>query len=275
MNKITLSAITVYPIKSLAGISVTQWSVVATGLQYDRQWMLIDEQGHFLSQRALPKLALIKTALRNEQLIISAPQQAPLVIPLQATDGQLIPSVIWQDYCLSLHVATEVDHWFSDFLGRDCRLVTLPPESIRRVDANYAQATDQVAFADAFPFLLIADNSLAALNEAMQLSLDMRRFRPNLVVSGCTAYAEDTWREIRIGDIDFRLPKPCSRCAIPSIDPDSAEYNKEPLVTLNRLRRWQNKVYFGQNVLHNQCGILTVGDSVQIKTLGEKQPPLD
>jgi uncharacterized protein YcbX len=109
----------------------------------------------------------------------------------------------------------------------------------------------------------------------MQLTLDMRRFRPNLVVSGCEGYAEDSWREIRIGEIDFRLPKPCSRCAIPSIDPDTAQLNKEPLATLNRTRRWENKLYFGQNALHNQCATLRVGDELIVKVTGNPQPPLN
>ncbi|MFZ2726031.1 MAG: MOSC domain-containing protein [Methylococcaceae bacterium] len=256
-------------------MSVSQWLVVATGLQYDRQWMLIDDKGQFLSQRVLPKMALIKTALNETQLILSAPQQTPLVLPLQMAEGDIIKSVVWQDECAAVHVSKQADQWFSDFLGRSCRLVYLPQETVRSVDSNYAYANDQVAFADAFPFLLIAQSSLTALNTAMSLSLEMRRFRPNLVVSGCESYAEDNWREIRIGDIDFRLPKPCSRCSVPTIDPDSAELGKEPLATLNRLRRWQNKVYFGQNALHNQNGVLRVGDVVQITLTGEKQPPLD
>lgn len=275
MTAITLTNLTLYPIKSLAGISVSHWPVVATGLQYDRQWMLIDDEGQFLSQRVLPKMALIKTALNETQLIVSAPQQSPLVLSLQVAEGDIINSVVWQDECAAVHVCKQADQWFSDFLGRSCRLVYLPQETVRAVDSNYAHASDQVAFADAFPFLLIAQSSLTALNTAMSLSLEMRRFRPNLVVSGCESYAEDSWREICIGDIDFRLPKPCSRCSIPAINPDSAELGKEPLATLNRLRRWQNKVYFGQNALHNQNGVLRVGDVVQIKLTGEKQPPLD
>jgi uncharacterized protein YcbX len=108
----------------------------------------------------------------------------------------------------------------------------------------------------------------------MQMELTMNRFRPNLVISGCDSFAEDTWREITIGNIGFRLPKPCSRCSVPTIDPETGETGKEPLSTLNRLRKWQNKVYFGQNAIHNGCGVLSVGDSVQINLTGQKQPPL-
>ena len=274
MNSYTLSEIIIYPVKSLAGISLPSWQVTKTGFQYDRKWMLIDDQGQFLSQRRLPKMALIKTDLTAEQLILSAPSQPDLVLNLAPMDGKNIASTIWRNQCEARHISEEADYWFSCFLETDCQLVYLPDEVIRPVDANYAQATDQVAFADGFPFLLISENSLFALNQAMHLNLPMKRFRPNLVIAACPSYAEDSWREIRIGEIDFRLPKPCSRCAVPAIDPETAQTGKEPLTTLNRLRKWQNKVYFGQNAIHNQSGTLTVGDSVQILRTGKNQPPL-
>lgn len=274
MTSYTLSDIIIYPVKSLAGIHLTSWQVTEKGFQYDRKWMLIDSLGQFLSQRRLPKMALIKTALTANQLILSAPHQQDLILPLMPTDGDTIVSTIWHDQCDARHVSQQADSWFSDFLKVDCRLVYLPDAVIRPVDINYANATDHVAFADGFPFLLISENSLVSLNQAMQLNLTMNRFRPNLVIAGCLSYAEDSWREIRIGNIDFRLPKPCSRCAVPTIDPETAQMGKEPLTTLNRLRKWQNKVYFGQNAIHNQCGTLTVGDSVQLMLTGEKQPPL-
>lgn len=236
--------------------------------------MLIDEHGQFLSQRSLPKMALIKTALTSEQLVLSAPNQPDLSLSLAPTGGEIIDSTIWHDQCAARHISKEADLWFSRFLEADCRLVYLPDEVIRPVDTEYALATDQTSFSDGFPFLLIGENSLVALNQAMQLDLSMARFRPNLVIAGCPSYAEDSWREIRIGDINFRLPKPCSRCSVPTIDPETAQTGKEPLTTLNRLRKWQNKVYFGQNAIHDQCGTLSVGNSVKITQLGKNQPPL-
>jgi uncharacterized protein YcbX len=275
MTQPTLGAITLYPVKSLAGINVTYWPVTKTGLQFDRKWMLIDRAGHFLSQRTLPAMALIKTALTETQLILSATGMENLFLPLEPAKGAPITSTVWHDQYEALSVSAQADQWLSTFLKQDCRLVYHPDTALRRVDVNYAQPSDQVAFADGFPFLLIAENSLVALNQAMRLNLSMARFRPNLVITGCPAYAEDSWREIRIGEIDFRLPKPCSRCSVPTIDPDTATLSKEPLTTLNRLRKWHNKVYFGQNALHNQAGILSVGDTVTINIIGEKQPPLD
>jgi uncharacterized protein YcbX len=274
MTDSTLSAIIVYPVKSLAGISVTSWPVTKTGLQYDRKFMLIDKGAQFLSQRKLPQMALIKTALTGHHLILSAPGMENLSLPLSPTDGDIIKSRIWLDQCDAVSVSGEADQWLSSFLNQDCRLVYQPEEMIRQVDSRYGRHTDTVAFSDGFPFLIISENSLVSLNRDMQLSLPMTRFRPNLVIYGCPGYAEDSWREIRIGAIDFRLPKACSRCSVPTIDPETAQLGKEPLKTLNRIRKWENKVYFGQNALHNQCGNLTVGDTIYVKVTGPKQPPL-
>ncbi|MDD5412144.1 MAG: MOSC domain-containing protein [Methylobacter sp.] len=274
MTQFILSGIFVYPVKSLAGISANSWPVTEKGFQYDRKWMIIDINRQFLSQRKLPKMALIKTALTDKNLVLSAQGMDDLPLPLEPADGQTINSTIWHDQCDARSVSPEADQWLSDFLKLDCRLVYQPNEVIRPVDPHYANPADKVAFSDGFPFLIISENSLAALNHEMQLNLPMARFRPNLVISGCPAYEEDSWREIRIDGIDFRLPKPCSRCSVPTIDPETAQTGKEPLITLNRTRKWQNKVYFGQNALHNQCGQLTIGDSVQVTLAGAKQPPI-
>ena len=274
MTFIHLTEIHVYPVKSLAGIRVSSWPVTKKGLLHDRKWMLIDNNQQFLSQRRIPRMTLITTALTETQLILSAPGFNDLYLPLQPEGGDIINSTIWHDQCDARSISTEADRWLSKFLGVDCRLVYQPDDLVRPVNPEYAKASDQVSFADGFPFLIISEQSLSALNQEMQLNLPMIRFRPNLVVDGCASYAEDQWREISIGEIDFRLTKPCARCSVPTIDPSTGESGKEPLTTLNRTRKWQNKVYFGQNALHNQCGTLSVGDSLQIKSTGTKQPPI-
>lgn len=274
MADFTLSRIFIYPVKSLAGFQASTWSITETGLKYDRKWMIVDDNGEFLSQRTLPQMALIKTVLTPNNLVLTAPGHGELSISLTSNEGERINTSIWKDQCDAICVSRKADKWLSGFLKKNCRLVRQIDEVIRRVDPVYAHPADQVAFSDGFPFLIISENSLASLNDAMQLNLSMARFRPNLVISGCPAYAEDSWREISIGDIDFRLPKPCSRCAIPTIDPETARPGKEPLSTLNRIRKWQNKVFFGQNALHNQCGALTIGDTVRVRLTGPKQPPV-
>lgn len=274
MAEIILSDIYIYPVKSLSGIRLPAWEIVDTGFKYDRQWMLIDSDSQFLSQRRLPVMALLKTRLEANRLIISAPNTSDLQVPLECKDGEKVNATVWHDVVETLAVSPEADAWFSDFLKLKCRLVYQPADSIRQVNQQYALPADRTALTDGFPFLLISASSLAALNQAMPQELAMNRFRPNLVISGCDGYAEDSWRQISIGGIGFRLPKPCSRCSVPTIEPETAETGKEPLTTLSRLRKWQNKVYFGQNALHDGSGLLSVGDIVQIHETGPRQPPI-
>lgn len=269
-----LSQIYLYPVKSLAGMQVLEWPVDKNGLQYDRKWMLIDEQHQFLSQRRFPKMALIKTRIENNHLILSAPSQDDLVLSLNPLDGEDIDVGIWKDQCLAKTVSDQADAWLGEFLQIKCRLVYHPDDRQRPVDQSYAKSTDQTAFSDGFPFLIVSENSLTALNQNLPFEVSMHRFRPNLVISDCDSYAEDGWRLININDIEFRLPKPCSRCSVPCIDPDTAISHKEPLAALSRLRKWDNHVYFGQNALHSHNGKLVVGANVSILETGPNQPPI-
>ncbi|MGR9071913.1 MAG: MOSC domain-containing protein [Gammaproteobacteria bacterium] len=268
-----LSEIYVYPVKSLSGIKVESWKVDEKGLEKDRKWMLVDRHGTFISQRQKPEMALISTALTTNSLILSAPGLSDLVIPIESPDGEEIHVSIWSDRCTARSVSKEADQWLQQFLHFDCSLVYQPDGAVRKVDARYASPDDQVRFSDGFPFLIVSENSLMALNSEMNQNLSIIRFRPNLVIRNCVPYAEDRWRNISIGAIRFRLPKPCSRCSVPAVDPKTARVDKEPLKTLNRLRKWKNKVYFGQNAIHSGIGLLSVGDQLVIHQTGPAQPP--
>ena len=274
MSQPILSDIFIYPVKSLAGIKVSNWQVNEKGLLHDRKWMLVDSDNQFLSQRRLPKMVLIKTQLTDCELILSTTTSDSISLPLYPDGGDECNITIWKDQCTAKTTTTVADQWLSDFLGIDCKLVYQPDEVIRPVDPNYATATDKVYFSDGFPFLIVSKASLNSLNQAMGLQLPIQRFRPNLVISNCESYAEDSWREITINGIGFRLPKPCSRCSVPTIDIETAQTNKEPLTTLNRLRKWNKHVYFGQNALHNTPGELSTGNTVVINQTGSRQPPL-
>lgn len=259
-----LSDIYIYPVKSLTGIRVEQWPVTAKGLLYDRHWMLVDDQQQFLSQRRLPRMTLLSTALTETHLTISAPGMDDLCFALQAQSGEVLTVQIWQDECQAQVVSDQADRWFTEFLQVPCRLVFQAETDIRPVDPTYANPSDQTSFSDGFPFLIIAERSLADLNSRLPSPIGMARFRPNLVIAHCAAFAEDTWRDIRINNIQFRLPKPCSRCPVPTVDPITAEYGKEPLSTLSHFRKWQSKVYFGQNALHDRSGTLHCGAEVTV-----------
>ena len=269
-----LSDIYVYPVKSLAGIKVSKWSVNSKGLLHDRKWMLIDSNNQFLSQRKIPKMVLIKTQLTDSELILSTSTDSSISLPIDPVAGKAYNTSIWNDVCVAKSTSDIANQWLSDFLGVQCQIVYQPDDVVRAVDPKYAKTTDQVNFSDGFPFLIASEGSMRALNKAMNLDLSIERFRPNLVISQCQPYAEDSWREISINNIDFRLPKPCSRCAIPTIDLSNATISNEPLRTLNRLRKWNKQVYFGQNALHDHSGELFIGNKVQIVRTGPQQPPL-
>jgi uncharacterized protein YcbX len=274
MPEPVLTEIFVYPVKSLAGIKVSNWLVNEKGLLHDRKWMLIDNNNQFLSQRRIPKMILIKTQLTDKELILSTSDSGSISLPLNPTDGDLSEVNIWNDQCFAKTTSNQADLWLSDFLGIQCRLVYQAAEEIRQVDPNYALATDKINFSDGFPFLIVSHASLDTLNQAMNIEIPVLRFRPNLVISHCPSYAEDSWREISINNINFRLPKPCSRCSVPTIDIETGKTGKEPLATLNRLRKWNKKVYFGQNAIHNNVGELSTGSTVTIDLRGPSQPPL-
>ena len=270
-----LSQIHFYPIKSLAGIQVQRWPIDKNGLLYDRKWMLVDDQQQFLSQRRLPKMALITPRIERDQLIVSAPGQRDLRIPLQPAAGDSIEVAIWRDRCIAKTVSELANIWFSKFLQAKCQLVYLPDNSRRQVDQRYAMPSDQTAFSDGFPFLIVSENSLNELNTELPAPVGIERFRPNLVIADCDSYAEDSWRRISVNGIEFRLPKPCSRCSVPGIDPETGIGGEEPLATLSRLRQWENQIYFGQNALHDTDGELVVGNVVHILETGTPRPPIN
>lgn len=269
-----LKSIFVYPVKSLGGFSVRTWPVNEKGLLYDRRWMIVDTENRFITQRLHPKMALIATSLSKKGLHLSAASMPSITIPFESKPGPGISVSVWNDLC-SAHVASQTaNDWLSAFLEKECRLVYQPDDAVRLVDPDYANPNDRIYFSDGFPFLIISEASMTALNHEMNENFSITRFRPNLVVSGCNPYEEDTWRTIRIGTIDFRLPKPCSRCSIPTIDPLTGQSGKEPLATLNRTRKWNKQVFFGQNALHDATGELHVNDPLAVMSLGSKQPPL-
>jgi uncharacterized protein len=259
-----LSGLYVYPIKSMGGIPLEAWDVDGRGLRYDRRWMLVDEDGWFISQRELPRMALIGVRIEPDRLVVVAPGMPLLELSLGTTTGKTIPARIWDDVVEASPVGDDADRWFGEFLGVRCRLAFLPDESVRPVDPDYGETGDQVGLADGFPFLLISEASLADLNARLEQPLPMNRFRPNLVIGGCEPFAEDGWSRVRIGSITFRVVKPCSRCAITTVDQTTVVTGKEPLRTLARFRKVGNKVLFGQNLIHDGTGTLHTGDPVEI-----------
>jgi hypothetical protein len=254
----------VYPIKSCQGIRLQQAILDTRGIEYDRRWMLVDERGRFLSQRELPQMALIACCFADDRLVVSCGGHGELSIPLQQSTGRRVTVGIWNDQCNASEVSPESNRWFSDVLDRPVRLVYLPDDELRQVDLDYAQHGDGVGFADGFPLLILSLDSVRQLGVKLGERIDIARFRPNLVVDGCAAHAEDGWSSLSVDGIRIRIAKPCSRCAIPGLDPASAKRHPTLLRTLAGYRRRDGKVYFGQNALHLGAGIITTGQAIGI-----------
>jgi hypothetical protein len=228
------------------------------GLRDDRRWLVVDASGHFLTQRATPRLALIETTLSEETLELAAPGLQSIALP-RVVDGVPLEVTVWNDRVRAIPVNPEADHWLSSFLGHAARLVWLPEAERRPVDPRYAAAGDHVSFADAFPLLLTSTASLDDLNRRLTEPLPMDRFRPNVVVDAEDAYAEDSWSRIDFGTAAFRVVKPCARCTITTTDQRTGVRGVEPLRTLAQYRRRGEGVDFGQNLIPEAEGSVRVG----------------
>ncbi len=271
-----LSEINIYPIKSLGGIALKSSAVENRGLQYDRRRMLVDENNKFLTQREFPKMATVGVEIFKHGLSVSATNKS-LEIPFEFETTETTMVKIWSSRCRAKIYEKSINDWFSDVLQTDCRLVLMPAETARKVNYFYAvHEDDAVSFADGYPILLIGEESLADLNARLETPVPMNRFRPNLVVSGADAFAEDGWQQIKIGGAIFHVVKPCARCIITTIDQTTGvKHGTEPLKTLANYRipkrSRQQKILFGQNLIAENAGeVLNVGDKIEVIEIKNK-----
>lgn len=260
-----VSALYIYPIKSLGGISLNCSRVTDRGLQYDRRWMLVNPDGVFLSQRQLPQMALFQVSVWEHDLQVAHKKTgASITIPFAAPTTLEIDVTVWDSRSKALLVSHNHDEWFSQQLGVPCRLVAMPENHPIPVDPEYAHHDELTSFSDGYPFLLIGQSSLDDLNERLAEPVPMNRFRPNIVVSGAAPFAEDDWQHFTIGNLHFYGVKRCGRCVVTTINQNEGIGGKEPLQTLAGYRKEGNKIYFGQNLLHQGTGTILVGDLVQV-----------
>ncbi len=256
-----VSELYLHPLKSAAAIHTRQLVYSEIGPNYDRFWVAVDSNGVFMTQRKHAKMCLISPTINGDQLLLSAPDHGSISINASAQERCI---KVWQDTVTGADCGDEAAGWLSRFLGVESRLVALIKTTNRAVDPDYAKAKQIVSFADGFPSLVVSEASLTEFNRHLDSPVDMRRFRPNIVIAGCDPYAEDRWKAIKINGIVFELVKPCSRCIMPSINPDTAAKEMAVNDALMKTRRRERKTYFGQNALHNGIGTITVGDAVQI-----------
>ncbi len=229
--------------------------------------MLVDSKGKFITARTYPQLARVQTSINDDRLTISVAGKESLRISLQPESEEALSVRVWSDTVEAMPVGEPADLWFSEFLKTDCKLVYQANQFKRGVDLDYGEPEDEVSFADGFPLLVISQASLEDLNSRLDTTVTMQHFRPNLVVEGSEAYAEDHWSKIKIGEIEFVGVKNCSRCVMTTVDPETGEKDahSEPLKTLGSYRRTgPGKILFGQNLIPRSTGVIRVGDPLTL-----------
>ncbi|MBM4780024.1 MAG: MOSC domain-containing protein [Archangiaceae bacterium] len=257
-----------YPVKSLRGLAVDELTLEARGPRHDREWMVVDSNGRFLTQRTTPRMASLTARLRTGQLELSDDLGAVLLVEPTSTSSRDV--TVWRDTVTATDCGDAAATWLTARLGQPCRLVRMPDSTIRPVDPKYSPRPDaHTTFADAYPVLLTNAASLDDLNTNLPAPLGMERFRANVVISGAPAWAEDEWRAVTLGSITFDLVKPCARCVVITTDQRTGEQpnGSAPLSTLARLRTLQPfGAIFGQNAVHRSTGTLRVGDELHVVT---------
>ena len=261
-----------YPLKSAQGLALHTAAMYAHGLEQDRRWLIVDAAGRMLTQRQQPQLGALQVQVVAGCLVISWAGQSLTAQPLPEVT-EIVQ--VWDDHLTAYAVASNVNQQLSGWLGLAVRLVYCPDKAQRPVDPHYAVG-QHTGFSDGFPLLLLSQASLDALSVAWGAPVDVRRFRPNLVVAGdCAAFAEDRWASLQIGELLFDLVKPCQRCVIPTLDPDQQHATPGFAKFLAQQRRHSDgKIYLGQNMVLRQAkqvtdftkklGQLNVGDSVEL-----------
>jgi hypothetical protein len=263
-----------YPVKSCRGERLTQALVEPWGLAGDRRWMVVDAAGDPVTAREHPRMVLIGPQVDGgDYITLTSPDLADLTVPVPSGE-ELVPVRVWESGLVAAPAGDKAAAWLTEVIGEPVRLVYLDDPTRRPTNPRYSRAEDRVSLADGYPLLLTSEESLDALNvwiaegpKAAEGPVPMRRFRPNVVVSGAPAWAEDGWRRLRIGPVTFRNVKGCDRCVLTTVDPDTAAKGHEPLFALAKHRRWDQKVWFGVNLIPDNPGqdaILRPGDQVEL-----------
>lgn len=269
MASAVVTALSVYPVKSCRGIALDRAELTSTGLRYDRQWMVVSDSNRFMTQRELPRMALVQPVLVDEVLRLRAPGMPDFSLPV-AGEGSRLEVTIWRDRCAALDQGDSIAEWFSQFLGRTARLVRFDPAGVRPSDSQWTGQTPAFSqFADGFSVLVISEASLEDLNARLATLLPMNRFRPNIVLGGLNPYDEDRIHELAAANVRLRLVKSCARCKITTTDQETGEVvGVEPLKTLKEYR-WNAQlrgVMFGQNgIVVGEAGAwLAVGQNLEV-----------
>jgi MOSC domain-containing protein len=256
--------------KAGRAVDLAESVVEPWGLAGDRRWLLVDEGGRFVSQREEPSLARVVVTQGPGMIGVSA-DGVPgrrIAAPAARDGAAMLKVTVWGSTVLAAAAGPEGDAWFSAYLGRPVRLVYLDDPTRRAVDPDYGRDGDTVSFADGYPLLLTSTASLGELGRWLSQDgnqpVPMTRFRPNAVVTGAPPWAEDRWRRVRIGTVEFRVVKPCGRCVVTCTDQITGEVGSQPLKMLGRRRRFGQQLVFGQNMIPDSTGVIRAGDPVEV-----------
>ena len=261
-----LSGLYLYPIKSTAPLPVREAVVEPRGLADDRRWMVVNPSGRFVTGRELARLTLVRARPTAHGLELDAPGMPHLSVS-RPVDAATVPVTVWDSLVEASAADPAADAWLSDFLIQPVRLVYMDPAVKRLIDQPQAQPDDIVSFADGYPLLLLSQASIDGLNARLAQPVSILRFRPNLVVAGAPEpHAEDGWRRVRVGDVEFDVVKPCTRCVFTTVDPQRGDRDPtgEPLRTLATYRRIGKGITFGQNLIPRSAGTVRSGDPVEV-----------
>lgn len=248
---ISVTGLFVYPVKSARGIARARLTLTPTGFEWDRQWMIVNARGVFLSQRSHPQLARIVPEVTPQALVLNAPGLGPLSVPLHA-GGARAAVKVWDDACVGIDQGDEAREWLSRAVGDPVRLIRVAPDMGRVANPKFAGASPApLGFPDGYPVLVCNEASLEDVNERLPERIPMERFRPNIVVRGLPAWAEDRIETLTLGAVTLRLVKPCVRCTIPSIDQRTGARSTDPTPALRKFRfsRELRGVMFGENAV--------------------------
>lgn len=265
-----VSELHIFPVKGLAGTDPGQVSVEPWGLEHDRRWMVVDASGQFLTQRTVPCIATVRATATQGCLSLDKTGMDRIDIANPSAGAERVPVTVWRDTFLAAPAGDDAHAWISAALGHKCRLVHMHDTAARPINPAFSRPGETVSFADGYPVLLTSRDSLADLNARLAQPVPISRFRGNIVIAGAPAWAEDTWRRIRIGGATFRVAKPCARCIVTTIDQATGERpdRAEPLRTLGRFRQNEHGIMFGQNLIPETPGRIAIGDRVEVLEAG-------
>ncbi|WJS96304.1 MOSC domain-containing protein [Flavobacterium johnsoniae] len=257
----SVKEIYIYPIKSLAGISLKSANAEEMGFENDRRWMIINAENVHVTQREYPKMSQFYPEVSGDKIKIVFEGETHEFLINEHLENA-IDSQVWDDKSEVFEVNKNSSKWFSDKLGFDCKLVKIIKNGDRKHESSKLKETFNVSLADGYPYLLIGTESLDFLNEKLEEKITIKRFRPNIVVSTKSAHEEDDFKDFKIGKVQFKNIKPCGRCIMVNNDPQKGIVKKEPLKTLSKYRNVDNSVLFGTNIVSLNSGIISVGDEV-------------